>query len=202
MSAIGREDETPAVAGIEVDDRESKRPRRPFTRKRSLRNAIATLLAGSAAWLILATVQSLYKGTGVAKATPPEKPAAVEATSCQRDGPITWSGFGYWWTCRATARVSDGREVKIVVTHSILAPGDVGRTVDFREACFGENNTRCVYGRPTNHLWAFLLELLGIVRAAVAFSFGFLAFVYLLGAIFGKDRANRIIGHSRRHKKP
>lgn len=152
------------------------------------------LLAGATAWLIFATVNSIYMGTGVTRALPHEKVATASARVCWRNGPISFQGLGYWWTCKVTVQVADGRVVNTTVNHSVLTPADIGRQVEFREACFGDNNTRCSYGRPTNLLWGVFVRILRIVRDAIAIAFAFLAVLYLLGAIFGKERANRMIG--------
>jgi hypothetical protein len=183
------------VSGADAHLRVPDAPKKPFSRKRSLVRSMVVLLAGGVVWLIFATANSTYAGTGVTKALPHEKAATARASACWRSGPISSQGFGYWWTCRAVVRVADGRVVNTTVTHSILAPSDIGHQVEFREACFGDNNTRCSYGRPTALFWGILVRISRIVQDAVAVAFGFLIVVYLLGAILGKERANRIIGH-------
>jgi nucleoside-diphosphate-sugar epimerase len=59
---------------------------------------LAVLL--TVAWTVigfgLATLQSLYPGTGVATGYPPERPAVGEIGECRRAGPIGVNGFGYW----------------------------------------------------------------------------------------------------------
>ncbi len=166
---------------------------KPYPRIRSLAMALAMLGSGAVVWLALTTVVSLYPGTGAVKASPPEKPAVGYAEQCRRVGPVSSYGFGYWSVCDARVEVSDGRVVHVVVGKSVLTSNDIGHSVDLREACFGENNTKCVYGRRVNWLWGFAVTILRIVQFAVSLAFGFLTVMYLLAATMGDFRLRRVL---------
>ncbi|MFC8619749.1 DUF6346 domain-containing protein [Micromonospora purpureochromogenes] len=96
-----------------------------------------------------------------------EQPATATVRQCERAGPVSGNGFGYWWECDVAVRMRDGRTVETAVGHSVVTPDDQGRRVDFREACFGANNTKCHYGRPTWLLWGIAVSILGMVKIAV-----------------------------------
>ncbi|WP_229397952.1 DUF6346 domain-containing protein [Micromonospora okii] len=114
--------------------------------------------------VVFDTVASFYPGTGAVKSTPPEQPAEALVGDCQRVGPVSGDGLGYWWHCGVTVRTRDGREVETVVEHSVVTPRDRGKAVEFREVCYGKDNSDCRYGRPVARVWALALSMMGIVR--------------------------------------
>jgi hypothetical protein len=162
-----------------------------------LLKAAATLTLGLGTWAVLTTVLDLYPGTGVVYARSEEKPAVVHTIGCVRQGPIGLTGLGYWWSCDVTVDVSDGRVVNTRVGRSILTPKDIGKAVDFREACFGDNNTDCSYGRPVNRLWGLGAKLWRILRSLITIGFAAIGLTYLLGALLGEERTNRLIRHKK-----
>jgi hypothetical protein len=182
------------MTGVEGPGDGREQDPRPFPRTRSARLAATYLLLGVAVWLALATVGSLYRGTGVAKAqNPPEHPVTGQVTGCHRVGPVSLDGFGLWWHCHLTVRTGDGRVVDTEVGHSVVIPAGAGHPVDLREACAGADNTRCRYGRPTSLFWGVSLKILGYLEYAVILAFGFIVAGYLLGAVIGVDRFDRMI---------
>ncbi|MFI5490850.1 DUF6346 domain-containing protein [Micromonospora echinaurantiaca] len=157
-------------------------------RLRELLTGVAVLAAMMVINLLLTTLVAFYPGTGVVKSSPREQPATATVRQCQRAGPVSTNGFGYWWECNVTVRMTDGRTVETTVNHSVVTPDDQGRPVEFREACFGANNTRCHYGRPTWLLWGIGVSILGMVRSAITILALIAVGFSLLRALLGVPR--------------
>jgi hypothetical protein len=150
--------------------------------------AAAVVVAAVAVFLLLllfTTVFSLYKGTRTGYLSPQERPAVAQVGACQRLGPVSADGFGYWWKCRVTARVADGRTVETVVDRSTVTPADAGRMVAFREACKGGGLTRCSYGRPVGRGWKAALGALLIIEWSALALAAFLICLLLARAVPG-----------------
>ncbi|MEU5938180.1 DUF6346 domain-containing protein [Micromonospora sp. NPDC047548] len=126
--------------------------------------AVALIAGIVVSLLVFDTLASFYRGTGAVKPTPAEQPAEAEVRECQRVGPVSGDGLGYWWHCAVTVRTHDGREVDTVVEHSVVTPDDRGNSIEFREVCYEENHSDCRYGRPVPRIWALALSILGILR--------------------------------------
>jgi hypothetical protein len=126
--------------------------------------ALALIVGIVLSTLVFDTLASFYPGAGAVKSTPAEQPAEATVGDCQRVGPVSGDGLGYWWHCGVTVRTPDGREVETVVEHSVVTPDDRGKTIEFREVCYGKDNSDCRYGRPASRVWALALSMLGIVR--------------------------------------
>ncbi|MEU3452435.1 DUF6346 domain-containing protein [Micromonospora sp. NPDC006766] len=157
-------------------------------RLRELLTGIAVLAAMIVVNLLLTTLAAFYPGTGVVKPSPREQPATATVRQCEQAGPVSSNGFGYWWECDVTVRMRDGRAVETAVGHSVVTPDDRGRPVEFREACFGANNTECHYGRPTWLLWGIAVSVVGMVRVTATILALMAAGVSLLRAILGVPR--------------
>lgn len=149
--------------------------------------ALVVAVAGLAVLLGLTTLQSLYKGTGAGYLGPAERVATAQVGSCQRLGPVSVDGFGYWWKCQVRVRVSDGRVVETVVDRSIVNPSEVGRTVDFREACKNGATTGCSYGRPVGTAVKAAVGALVLVGWSLLALFAFVVFILLLCSVLGRD---------------
>ncbi|MCM0675120.1 DUF6346 domain-containing protein [Micromonospora phytophila] len=142
--------------------------RGPFWGRLTQFGVAVALIAGIVvSTLALGTLASFYPGTGAVKPTPAEQPAEADVGDCQRVGPVSGDGLGYWWHCAVTVRTRDGREVETVVGQSVVTPDDRGKSIEFREVCYGEGNTECRYGRPVARVWALAISMLGMVRIAV-----------------------------------
>jgi hypothetical protein len=139
--------------------------------------------------LVFATAFNLYKGTRSGYLGPEEHPAVAWTGSCERLGPVSHDGIGYWWQCHATVRVADGRVVNTVVDHSILTPADVGHAVEFREACkteAGKQPSGCSYGRPSGRGWKGAMAGLMLVERALIALCGFCVVLCLVRAVLGR----------------
>lgn len=168
--------------------------------------AVAYAAAIAAIWLVLwlgmLTLENLYHGTNSVNGRPPEQTAVAQVRSCQRVGPVSWYGYGYWWQCRATIHVADGRVVEATLTRSIASPADIGRTLTLREACFGKNHTNCRYGLPSSDSWGFLVAMLHLLERVVTAGLAILAAMYLLVAIAGPARARAVFAWMSRRGRP
>ncbi|PZF99279.1 DUF6346 domain-containing protein [Micromonospora endophytica] len=153
-----------------------------------LATAVALIAAVVISTLVFDTVASFYPGTGAVRSTPAEQSAEAAVRDCQRVGPVSGEGLGYWWRCAVTVRTRDGREVKTVVGHSVVTPADRGKSIDFREVCYGEGNTDCRYGRPISRVWALAVSVLGMVRIAVVFLLVIGVGFYLVRSVVGVPR--------------
>lgn len=150
--------------------------------------AIAILAAVPVLHLIFETLVSFYPGTGVVKSSPPERPAVATVQDCQRVGPVSSNGLGYWWHCDVTVHTQDGRQVVTTVYNSVVTPSDRGKEVEFREACFGEGNSRCEYGRPSAWTWAMAVQALYIIRFSVSLCLLIMSGMYLVTGVVGLTR--------------
>ncbi|MFG1652340.1 DUF6346 domain-containing protein [Micromonospora sp. NPDC049275] len=152
-------------------------------------------LAGIVSFLTGMTVASLFPGTGAVFHGPGEHPVIVVVDGCQRVGPISSRGFGYWWECDATVTAMDGAARKARIESSVVTPEDQGRPLELREGCRDESGlTDCTYGRPTNgwlEVGVLLISKLGLL---VAVGSGVVALVYLTRAALGAPRYCRFRG--------
>ncbi|WP_200215213.1 DUF6346 domain-containing protein [Micromonospora coerulea] len=151
---------------------------------------------------LASTVTSFYSGTGVIKSSPKEQSAVAMVKKCQRVGPVSVYGFGYWWRCGVTVRMSDGRTVSTTVGHSVVTPDDRGRPVEFREACFGKNNTECNYGRPTSLFWGLAVAVVVMVSRCLSLLLIIGAGFYLVRAVVGVPRYFAWLNRRRRRRSP
>jgi hypothetical protein len=156
--------------------------------------------------LVFATAFNLYKGTRSGYLGPEEHPAVAWAGRCERLGPVSRDGIGYWWQCHATVRVADGRVITAVVDRSILTPADVGHAVEFREACKieeGKQRSGCSYGRPSGRGWKGVMAGLMLVERVLVAVCGFGVVLLLLRAMLGRQGYARLYARiSRRRVAP
>ncbi|WP_223874526.1 DUF6346 domain-containing protein [Salinispora fenicalii] len=163
--------------------------------------AIALLVAIPVLYLISETLVSFYPGTGVVKSSPPERPAVATVQDCQRVGPVSSNGLGYWWHCDVTVQTQDGRQVVTTVYNSVVTPSDRGKAVEFREACFGEGNSRCEYGRPSAWAWAMAVQVFYIIRTSVYLFLIIGSGMYLVTGVVGVPRSVAWLERRERKKK-
>lgn len=174
--------------------------RRRITRAEAFLRTAGLLAAWACTWLLLLTGQSFYRGTGDVKGVSPEVPAVARATACHREGPVSSDGLGYWWRCAATVRVED-RVMHVTVSHSVLTPADIGRPVEFREACRGARHTGCAYGRPVTGWWQLPVELMRVGWIVTVVGFAPMALLYLFIGVLGDVRASRALRSLRRRRR-
>lgn len=114
------------------------------------------------------TVQSLYRGHFDWRAASTARGTATVG-ACGRVGPVSWSGFGYWWTCDVLVSLPDGRKVRTSVGSSIVKPEDRGRRVRFVEVCDEPGHRECRYAREGDLLLGTGVGLLTLVFRGVVF---------------------------------
>ena len=160
-------------------------------RLRFLAAAVVLVAVGILLLLAFATVFDLYKGTRSGWFGPPERPAVAQVGDCHRLGPVSRDGFGYWWKCRVSVRVANGRVVHTVVDRSIVTPADRGRQVEFREACKRDTIT-CSYGRPVARGWKVALGVMNLIEGCLLAFCAFIALLWLVGAVVGPRGFERL----------
>ena len=161
------------------------------SRLRALRDSLLWFGAAFAVWAVVATGQSLYAGVGSRFGYSKEQTVAADVQSCQRRGPVSLDGLGYWWDCAAVVRTPDGRTPSLTLRHSIAGQGDAGKKLSIRELC-GNDNSGCTYGRPRNLAWGVLLRLLGIFEFLAIPVLLFVGLITFLGAVLTERAEYRV----------
>ena len=138
---------------------------------------------------VVATLLSFYPGTGsVGARGPDERPVRATVESCERAGPLSSMGLGYWWVCRIRVATADRGDIEAVVDRSIVSGDDVGRTIDLWEACGDKHGTACAYGKATGAGWQFYAGGLRILGRILIFVLLASACFYLLMTVLGAPR--------------
>jgi hypothetical protein len=149
--------------------------------------------------LVLTTLLSLYPGDGtIGSQGPPDRAVRATVRACDRVGPVSGQGLGYWWICDVAVRADGRADTHGVVTRSIATPDEIGRTIDLRERCSDERNTACVYGEPASQWWGLYLGVLVILKRLV----GLMVLVLvILEVALGIVGAPRYVGYLERRKR-
>lgn len=160
-------------------------------------------LAGAYLCLIVATtLVSLYQGVGAIGAQgPPATPVRATVQDCHRVGPLSDHGLGYWWICDIAVQTDGRADTQGVVTRSIATPDQIGQTLDLLERCYGEGNTDCGYGRPTNVWWDIYLVAVRFAQWGLVILLGINAVFNVVMAIVGAPRYVRFIERREQRKK-
>ena len=144
-------------------------------------------MVGVAVSLTFSTVESWYPGTGSSTRGPTEQTVAVTVRFCERVGPVSHHGFGYWWECTIVAPGHGST----VVDRSILGPPDVGLDVELQQACFREDY--CVYGKRVHWLVTTAFLALRIIDRLASVLFVSCALVWLARGVLGPERYWRLV---------
>jgi hypothetical protein len=107
---------------------------------------------------------------------------------CDRLGPVSVHGFGYWWRCRVEVALPDGRLVTVTMGRSIVSPDDFGRPVPVREHCEGTHYDDCTYGKEGDPLLAAGASGVMILAVIVALVGIYLTGVAVYNALIGRPR--------------
>jgi hypothetical protein len=159
---------------------------------RAVGRAALILVIGAATSLAFSTVESWYPGTGAGTRGPTETTVLATVESCQRVGPVSHHGFGYWWECE----ISVPGGIDATVDRSILTASDVGREVELQRACYGDD--RCFYGRRISWLWTTAFLGLRIVDRLVSLFFLGWALIWLARGVLGPERFQALLARRRR----
>ncbi|MET7966258.1 DUF6346 domain-containing protein [Micromonospora sp. NPDC005305] len=158
-------------------------------RLRSACLAVLLALASVVVFLGSMTLASLFGGVHYGH------PARVVVDDCQRVGPISRRGFGYWWECDAVVTAPDGTVRKARIHASDVAPEDRGQSVELREACSVKGRvTDCSYGGATGYLLSLGLQLIVKLGWLVLVFSGFGVLMFLTRALLGAPRYLRFRG--------
>ena len=183
-----------SMSSTEVGERAGERPRnvrKPMSRFGALLHLIVTFSLGTSLWLGLQSAYSAFPGAPTGAGYQDAVTAAVTVESCDRSGPISWYGFGYWWTCQVQT-TTGGRAVRASVGNSILTDQDVGKQVTLYRAC-DRSGSSCAIGRNESRWWEILLPLVKIIQLGVAFLTAMLSAAYLLGVVVGDEGFKRML---------
>ena len=178
-----------------------RKSRKPMSRFGALLHLIATFALGTSLWLGLQTAFSAFPGAPTGAGYSDAVRTAVTVESCDQSGPISWYGFGYWWTCQVQTIVG-GRSVAATVGNSILTDHDVGTQVTLYRAC-DLSGSACAIGREESRWWATPLSVIKIVQWGIAALTAFVSALYLLAAIAGDEGFKKTLraATGRRHNR-
>jgi hypothetical protein len=147
-----------------------------------------------AIFLGLATVGSLHKGEAPPITWVSEVAGTASVGACERSGPVSGQGFGYWWTCEVTVRLDDGRTVRVAIDHSVVSPADRGQPVPIVERCSNRpGEAPCRYSRPGGEILGLGVRLLRMVSYFVAVIGLLTALILLLRAVLGRRAYARLL---------
>ncbi|MEV6926281.1 DUF6346 domain-containing protein [Dactylosporangium sp. NPDC051485] len=161
-------------------------------RVRAALTGLVYLTAVVVVWLAFATVLNLYKGNAAWRSSTPQTKATGTVQSCNRAGPVSGDGFGYWWQCRVTVTTQDGRVLDILLGHSVVSPADAGQPVDLREVCSLPDHNGCSYGRPTGGWWPGLHKIVRVLSYFPEFALLLCSLWAFLAAALGRERVMQL----------
>ena len=182
-----------------------QRPRAEDWRYRAtyLGLGIAALLVVVAVLLGVNSLTNLYHGDPSPSGDVTTTRASTAIGRCDRAGPVSVSGYGYWWTCDVTLTLADGRTVTTTVDRSTVTPADRADPPTLVEHCQHTGFTDCAYSRTGGNGWlAFLLVLSARVVWFVCAIFALLAGVPVLRGILGPRLLLRLFGRPARPAPP
>lgn len=121
-----------AAAAKADDDGDAHRVVRERSRGGKLRSALVLLAAFVVGMALIGVAVTLSRLAGRDMGDTVRTGQAT-VSSCQRHGPITTKGYGYWESCEASIKWDDGQEVRDTVS-AVFTSADVGRTVEVGDA--------------------------------------------------------------------
>jgi hypothetical protein len=152
---------------------------RPGSRWGEALKAVASAAVCLTILLLISTGDSLYGATTLVGPSNAEHPVVLHVESCQRVGPVSRSGFGFWWTCRVTGGRAGAAST--VIRRSIVTQADVGHDVTVQEFC---DDTGCHHGRLVSRWWSFPMAVLFLGGMGLVFMAGCFTIMLLFRAVF------------------
>lgn len=139
------------------------------------RAAVDVLLVLVAVAVVLASLTVASATQATAAFGDVSRTGVARATSCQRHGPVSGSGFGYWYDCTAEVTWSGGERSTVSTGQSVLTSADIGHDVQVRELTgTRRNGTKIVRADDPPRRWGafvffplFLIGLGFLLRPAV-----------------------------------
>ncbi|MFR9731818.1 DUF6346 domain-containing protein [Saccharopolyspora sp. MS10] len=121
--------------------------------------------------LVLLVFHTTMGATGITTTDGvPTERGTARATDCERAGPVSMSGLGFWWTCEATVTWADGRSEQRTFKFSDLTPDNrtAPAPVERRELDNrGSNVVIADAGSFAPLGWALFVPLLGLAFVGV-----------------------------------
>ncbi|MEH0936264.1 DUF6346 domain-containing protein [Micromonospora psammae] len=156
-------------------------------------SAAVTIVAGAVLALGLTTVISSYRGESTPTWTSPVR-VSVVANGCERVGPVSSYGFGYWWRCRAQVMDAEGRASEITLGASMVTPDDKNDPVALVERCSAVDRRECVYTRRGGEAAAIGIRMLHVLRLVILVISATMAVLFLLRGFLGRKPYARLVG--------
>lgn len=103
----------------------------------------------------------------------------ARVADCRREGPVSVSGFGYWWLCEADVVWDSGGRQRVTVQIGQLGPDDAGRDVPVVQRLVADKASRAAAVYRADFEPSVVLGL-GSVLGGLGF--GFLLFVIVFGS--------------------
>jgi hypothetical protein len=129
-----------------------------------LLKAVANGAACVTLLLLISTGNSLYGATTLVGPSNSERLVTVHVESCHRVGPVSTSGFGFWWTCQVTL-AGAGDPATATIRRSIVTQEDVGHDVTVLRHC---EDYGCFYGHKVSQWWEIPMVMLFLGGSALA----------------------------------
>lgn len=97
-----------------------------------------------------------------------EATATVE--NCEEVGPLSLSGVGYWWSCRAMVTTQEGDSYSQVFNGSQFNPDDVGSQFPIVNA--GQDSNSWTRADLPHNNWAIVATAVGLIAGAICLIVG------------------------------
>ncbi|HIW61237.1 MAG TPA: hypothetical protein H9881_02160 [Candidatus Stackebrandtia excrementipullorum] len=97
--------------------------------------------------------------------------ATATVNTCEEVGPLSLSGVGYWWSCRATVTTQDGDSYDQVFNGSQFDPDDRGE--QFRVVNAGQYSNSWTRADIPARNWATVATAIGLIGGAICLIMGF-----------------------------
>jgi len=96
--------------------------------------------------------------------------ASVTVESCEEVGPLSLSGVGYWWSCRAVVTTQEGDSYTQVFNGSQFSPDDEGGVFPVVNA--GQDSNSWSRADLPNNNWAIVATAVGLIGGAISLIIG------------------------------
>ncbi|AVT37127.1 DUF6346 domain-containing protein [Plantactinospora sp. BB1] len=164
------------------------------TRGQALLAAIVVYVVGLVVCGMLLGVRNLYAGEPP-RVSGERVTGTAQVGACDRVGPVSTAGLGYWWDCEVTVTLSDGRTVSSVVGPSIVTPEDRDRPPTLVGYCSRTEPDDCSFTQEGRNLLLGLLAWAAtLLSLAVLAITAFVGGTALLIGLLGPTRALRWFG--------
>ncbi|MCW3845180.1 DUF6346 domain-containing protein [Micromonospora yasonensis] len=140
----------------------------------------------------LTTVMSAYPGETTPTWTSP-RAVRADVDRCERTGPVSSSGFGYWWRCQVVVREGAGPTRNVVLSGSVVTGADTGRSVALVQRCASRVSRECAYTRSGSEVVAVAIRLLHVLRITVVVLGMIIIVLLLVRGVLGQRLYARLV---------